>query len=66
MSDSDYTYKYDDFEDYMVRFRQEDYPVGYAKLRGGTEFKTDFTKNNTGYEVYRIGLEVTKEEYGAF
>ncbi len=62
----EYIYKYDDFEDYMVRFRQEKYPFGYAKLRDGIEFETDFTKNNTGYEVYRMGKIVTKEEYDAF
>ena len=63
---SKYTYKYDSFEDYMVRFCQDEYPIGYAKLRGGSEVKTDFLKNNTGYEVYRTGQEVTKEEYESF
>lgn len=62
----EYIYKYDDFEDYMVRFRKEEYPLGYAKLRDSIEFETDFTKNNTGYEVYRMGKIVTKEEYDAF
>lgn len=61
-----YTYRYDSFEDYVVRFRQDEYPKGYAKLRGGTEFETDFLVNNTGYEVYRTGKEVTKEEYNKF
>ena len=58
-------YKFDSYEDYKIRFCYEDYPFGYAKLRNGNEFATDFTKNNTGYEVYRMGKIVTKEEYDA-
>ncbi len=62
----EYKYKFDSFEDYMVRFRQDEYPKGYAKLRDGIEFETDFTKNNTGYEVYRMGEDATKEQYDNF
>lgn len=62
----EYIYKYDSFEDYMVRFGREEYPKGYAKLRGKTEFETDFTVNNTGYEVALNGEEITKEEYDSF
>ncbi len=61
-----YIYKHDAHEEYMVRFRQDEYPKGYAKLKEGIEFATDFLVNNTGYEVYRVGKEVTKEEYEAF
>lgn len=52
--------------DYVIRFREEDYPKGFAKVKGGNEFKTDFTVNNTGYDVYRMGREISKEEYEIF
>jgi len=69
--DGVFTYKIDHYEpkesnDYVIRYCDEDYPKGFAKLKGGEEFETDFTKNNHGYDVYLAGREITKEEYEAF
>lgn len=66
---SDYLYKTDAYEDrivsndYFVKYKPEEYPRAFAKIRGNKEFETDLTKNNTGYDVYLTGRDATKEEY---
>lgn len=52
--------------DYAIRFKESEYPKGYAKPKGNSEFVTDFTLNNVGYDVYYTGDIITKEEYDAF
>jgi hypothetical protein len=51
--------------DYAIRYTP-DRKEEYAKVKGGKEFKTDFVKNNTGYDVSLGGNKITKEEYDKF
>lgn len=70
-SGKQYVYKIDyatpvEANDYAIRYCPEDYPKGYAKIKGGEEFETDFIVNNHAYDVYLGGNEMTKEEYERF
>jgi hypothetical protein len=65
-----FTYKIESCEpsssaDYAVRYNPSSLEA-YAKMRGGSEFKTDFKKNNTAYEVSLGGKEVSEKEYESF
>lgn len=69
--EKEYIYKLDygvpvEANDYAIRYCKEDYPKCYAKIKGKGEFETDFTVNNTAYDIYLGGKEMTKEEYKAF
>ncbi len=75
---SNFTYKIDNVTppeaaDYAIRYSNEggDNKLRrgkeeYAKTKGGEEFKTDLGENNTGYDVFLGGREVSKEEYEKF
>ena len=65
---AEFTYKKDDCEPISASDCAIRYGGGeqYAKVKGGKEFKTDFRINNTAYEVYLSGIEITKEEYDNF
>ncbi len=51
--------------EYAIRY-SESHREEYAKIKGGKEFKTDFSANNTAYEVYLSGKEVSEKEYSVF
>lgn len=57
-----FTYKIDKDEEYAIRYNS-DRSEEYAKVKGGTEFRTDLEKNRTGYEVMLTGSKVSKEQY---
>jgi hypothetical protein len=57
---------------YAIRYvfsedsESQNFKEEYAKTKGGKEFKTEFSKNNTGYEVFLGGRECSREEYELF
>ncbi len=51
--------------EYAIRY-SESRREAYAKIKDGKEFKTDFSANNTAYEVYLSGTEVSEKDYAAF
>ena len=59
---SEFIYKIYPPEEYAVRYTH-DGKVAYAKVKGGKEFRTDFKKNNTGFEAVQGGDEVSQTEY---
>lgn len=68
---SEYIYKRDSQRTleafrYAIRYKKSEYPKGYAKVKGNKEFFTDFCENNTGFDVYLNGDEITREVYEAF
>lgn len=51
--------------DYAIRYTP-DKKTMYAKTKGGKEFKTNLAENDTAFDVFTSGKEVTKEQYDAF
>lgn len=51
--------------DYAIRYNPKTNEV-FAKVKGNNEFVTSFKDNNSAFEVYLSGTEVTKDVYERF
>ncbi len=70
MSEDNFIYKLELGEpkenlDYAIRYNETTDEV-YAKIKGREEFKTNFQKNGTAFDIYLSGTEMTREEYENF
>ncbi len=51
--------------EYAIRY-SADRSEEYAKVKNKEEFRTDFMRNGTAYEVYISGKNISKKVYDAF
>jgi hypothetical protein len=65
----EYIYKKEKWDigtpDYAIRYT-ESWSKMFAKHADGEEFATDFADNNTGYDIFLSGKQITEAEYAKF